>query len=70
MGIITDRDGKVVGEFVDTLEDWKLAAEVEAGIRREFQDKLAQIASVCDDNAAPTCDAHMALKFIRQIAAG
>ena len=35
-----------------------------------WTDKLAQIASVCDDTAAPTCDAHMALKFIRQIAAG
>jgi hypothetical protein len=31
--------------------------------------KLDQIAAVCDDNAAATCDAHMTLKFIRQIAA-
>ena len=36
-----------------------------AGLRA----KLGQIATVCDDNSAPTCDAHMALKFIRQIAA-
>ena len=43
MGTITDAKGNKVGEFADTLEDWKQAAEVEAGIRRELQAKLAAI---------------------------
>lgn len=37
MGTITDSKGNVVGEFADTLEDWKQAAQVEARIRRELQ---------------------------------
>jgi hypothetical protein len=37
MGTITDRTGNVVGKFAETLEDWKQAAQVEAGIRRELQ---------------------------------
>ena len=39
MGTITDNKGNVIREFVDTLEDWKQAAEVEAGLRRELQQK-------------------------------
>lgn len=29
---------------------------------------LAQIATVCADNAGPECNAHMALHFVHQIA--
>ena len=52
MGTITDRSGKVVGEFAETLEDWKQAAEVEAGIRREFQEKLSAVLAWLRGNAA------------------
>lgn len=37
MGIITNNKGEVVGEFEDTLEDWRQAAKVEAKLRREVQ---------------------------------
>ena len=36
MATVTDRHGNVIREEPDTLEDWKQAAQVEAGIRREF----------------------------------
>ena len=48
MGTITDSKGNMVGEFADTLEDWKQAAQVEAGIRRELQtenDRLRKLLS-------------------------
>ncbi len=41
MGVITDREGNVIRKFPDTLRDWKQAAQVEASLRREFQEKLA-----------------------------
>jgi hypothetical protein len=44
-----------------------LGAELEENER--LRAKLDQITAVCDDNAGPSCDAHMALKFIRQITA-
>ena len=43
-----------------------LGVEIEENNRLRV--KLDQIASVCDDNAAPSCRADLALKFIRQIA--
>lgn len=43
MATITDRNGNVIREEPDTLEDWKQAAEVEAGIRREFQDEAKRL---------------------------
>lgn len=39
MATITDAKGNVIREEPDTLEDWKQAAEVEAKLRREFQQK-------------------------------
>lgn len=36
-------DGNVVGEFADTLEDWRQAATVEAKLRRELQDENAKL---------------------------
>ncbi len=51
MGIVTDNKGNVVGEFADTLEDWKQAAEVEAGLRREFQEKLSDVITWLRRNA-------------------
>jgi hypothetical protein len=43
MGTITDSKGNVVGEFADTLEDWRQAAQVEAAIRRELQIENAKL---------------------------
>lgn len=43
MATITDRAGKVIHTEPDTLEDWKQAAEVEAGLRREFQQEAARL---------------------------
>ncbi len=40
MGVITDREGNVIRKFPDTLRDWKQAAQVEASIRRDLQEKL------------------------------
>ena len=37
MPTITDRKGNILAEEPDTLEDWRQAAQVEAGIRKEFQ---------------------------------
>ena len=37
MTTVIDRHGNVIAVAPDILEDWKQAAEVEAGIRREFQ---------------------------------
>lgn len=35
---------------------------------RGLREKLDQIATVCRDNAPPSCDKGMALDFVRQIA--
>lgn len=43
MGTITDSKGNMVGEFADTLEDWKQAAKVEASNRRELQIENAKL---------------------------
>lgn len=43
MTTITDSKGNVIREEPDTLEDWKQAAEVEAGLRREFQKKYERL---------------------------
>ena len=58
-------------------DDWRQAAKVEAGLRREFLQRaeraeaaLVQIREVCDDNAAASCNQAMALAFVRSIAAG
>lgn len=45
-----------------------LGVEIEE--REKLQAKLDQITAVCDDNVPLSCDAHLALKFIRQIAQG
>ena len=43
MGTITDSKGNMVGEFADTLEDWKQVAQVEASNRRELQIENAKL---------------------------
>lgn len=57
------------------LAEWKQAARVEAGLRREFYHKakayhaaLERIAIVCTDNMDRDCNHRMALDFVRQIA--
>lgn len=57
------------------LDEWKQAASVEAGLRREFYDKamayrasLERIAIVCTDNMDRDCNHRMALDSVRQIA--
>jgi hypothetical protein len=48
MGTITDSKGNIVGKYVDTLGDWKQAAEVEAGARREFQIANRQLREILE----------------------
>jgi uncharacterized protein YlxP (DUF503 family) len=58
------------GEMSDTTNKFMLMAERAFKQRDAAQAKLTQIATVCRDNAAPSCKHDMALKFIKQIAEG
>ena len=49
MATVTDRHGNVIREEPDTLEDWKQAAQVEAGIRREFHAKIGRLRATLRD---------------------
>ena len=49
MATVTDRHGNVIREEPDTLEDWKQAAQVEAGIRREFHAEIERLRATLRD---------------------
>lgn len=53
------------GKDTEATENRIIDAEFAA---TELRGKLEQIACVCRDNAAPTCNKGMALDFVRQVA--
>lgn len=57
-----------VAELEASLEHTSGYLGVELQENERLRAKFDQIVAVCDDNATPTCNAHMALNFIRQIA--
>lgn len=46
MATITDAKGNVIRTEPDMLEDWRQAAQVEAGLRREFQDEVERLRKI------------------------
>jgi hypothetical protein len=68
-------DAREIAGLQAEVDEWRQAASVEAGLRREFYGKamayraaLERIAIVCTDNMDRNCNHRMALDFVRQIA--
>lgn len=51
-GIVNNIDARSLGRIADELEEWKQAAGVEAGLRREYVDKCAALVKLLEAVAA------------------